>query len=420
MRRPRALALALIGTAVALGATTIALKLWIEATESRRWEEMRDRLAQLAAEARSRDPGRTVLRGAPTPGNAWQDYDPALLTLKSMDWMLVLEFLDRNPQADPAKVRAWVDQSAPALQGLRRGVTRTHLQRDIEREATLPARNPVTALSALSRCRARFLAESGKAREAVELLLDTAQFAEDSARHGALADALTGASILSTVLEDLKPLLVSGGLSPGELLDASRELDLLDRTYPSEGDAFVNDARLIGLSFLSSGNAKKYFEEYFGQNRKAFAGRYGFSDRIMMADAFETYLRLMERMKAARQRPWREAAAINRECLAQWREDSNPLLRALYDIYGYPSAQNWVARDRFREVRAQLRLIRMAAHYRATGALLDLEDPYGAKLLFSRKGSRATLWSVGEDGTDDGGVGDWKSGGRDLRLDVER
>ena len=74
-----------------------------------------------------------------------------------------------------------------------------------------------------------------------------------------------------------------------------------------------------------------------------------------------------------------------------------------------------------RERRVQLTLLRVAAHYRATGEILDLDDPFGAKLITSKTGDHLKVWSVGRDGVDDGGLGDWRhTSGRDIVLDVDR
>jgi hypothetical protein len=52
-----------------------------------------------------------------------------------------------------------------------------------------------------------------------------------------------------------------------------------------------------------------------------------------------------------------------------------------------------------REGRAQLRLLRV--HHGGTGGL---DDPFGGKLL----SDGVRVWSVGADGVDGGGAGDWK------------
>jgi hypothetical protein len=76
-----------------------------------------------------------------------------------------------------------------------------------------------------------------------------------------------------------------------------------------------------------------------------------------------------------------------------------------------------------REIQARLRLLRVAVRYRATGEILDLADPLGARICHRLQRTRLTIWSAGRDGVDDGGVGDWKRTGdkvKDLVLEVDR
>jgi hypothetical protein len=62
----------------------------------------------------------------------------------------------------------------------------------------------------------------------------------------------------------------------------------------------------------------------------------------------------------------------------------------------------------------------MAAHYLATGAFVELKDPFGASLRHSDPGLPLKIWSVGRDGVDQGGLGDWSSESRDLVLELDR
>jgi len=45
----------------------------------------------------------------------------------------------------------------------------------------------------------------------------------------------------------------------------------------------------------------------------------------------------------------------------------------------------------YRERRTQLRLLRTAVRYLATGEILNLDDPYGGKLLHREEAGRLTL-----------------------------
>jgi hypothetical protein len=72
---------------------------------------------------------------------------------------------------------------------------------------------------------------------------------------------------------------------------------------------------------------------------------------------------------------------------------------------------------------AQLRLLRVAAHYRIAGEILKLKDPFGAELHHCRTGKRMKFWSLDTDGRDDGGDGEkdgrWTRRAKDLVIEVE-
>ncbi len=68
-----------------------------------------------------------------------------------------------------------------------------------------------------------------------------------------------------------------------------------------------------------------------------------------------------------------------------------------------------------RKLRIRLRLLRAAAAYRTTGAIPEIDDPYGSWIQSSQNESGARIWSVGTDGTDNGG-----DPGKDIVLDIPR
>jgi hypothetical protein len=60
-----------------------------------------------------------------------------------------------------------------------------------------------------------------------------------------------------------------------------------------------------------------------------------------------------------------------------------------------------------REVLAKLRLLRAAAVWAATGSVPKIADPLGADLRWTEEDGKLRLWSVGGDGKDDEGQGEW-------------
>ena len=79
----------------------------------------------------------------------------------------------------------------------------------------------------------------------------------------------------------------------------------------------------------------------------------------------------------------------------------------------------------YRASLAQIRLLRVAAHFRATGEVLDLNDPCGARLNVERKEGSIKVWSVGTESRSHGGQGKFAfqvfgTGSQDIVLEVSR
>jgi hypothetical protein len=149
--------------------------------------------------------------------------------------------------------------------------------------------------------------------------------------------------------------------------------------------------------------------------------RYGFSERLVIVDAFQEGCAIDRQLQAAATKPWKEARQIQERLSADRSWKKNPLLRKfgeIQEMLSDPAAP----RNLYRERLAQLRLLRCAAAYRSAGEVPVLDDPYGDKIRSSITGTRLKVWSVGGDGVDDGGSGEWdlRKGGKDIVLEVER
>jgi hypothetical protein len=55
----------------------------------------------------------------------------------------------------------------------------------------------------------------------------------------------------------------------------------------------------------------------------------------------------------------------------------------------------------------------------ATGEMPNLADPFGDKLLYNQEGGKPKIWSIGSDGTNQNGVGNWQ-GRPDMVLEISR
>ena len=397
--------------------------LFIPWLETRRWADMRRWCEDVAREVNARDSRRPVLRGVVVQGNAWDEYRRALHWLGpvSQDLPNVVEFLNRRSSGDRSKARAFVERHVPALEALRRGASRSHarLYTDCaDRSETLGSYPNYLAL--LAACQARFLEEEGRPQEAMELLLDTAQFAEDGALNGTILDAWSAIGFLSTVLDELKECVSRERMTAEAYREMSRELELLDQGFPREAQGYSIEPMRAGFYFLQKESLPAVQEAYGISDPARATWRYGFSERLVLLDAFQSEREWGTRLKQAAELPWKEAREIQKQVDAEWKATQNPLLKKIGRWFE-EGPMNPHPRSIFRERRAQLRLLRSAAAYRARGEVTVLDDPFGGKIHSLISGNRLKVWSVGGDGIDDGGAGDWNpKKGKDIVFEVER
>jgi hypothetical protein len=392
----------------------VGLWLWVRSAIDRGWSDFEKKVHALHAEARARSGLRPLLRGEPHPGSAWEAYDEAIQATRGVKEVRALEdSLDGFPWSDPATVQAQLKLYAPALIPLRRGTQRSDGQRYRDwQHAETP--KPTGPLVYLALCQAESLAAAGKVREAAELALDVVQFCCDAGRNGSHEDTADADGQRRIALSVLKDLILSRAMSGTELSEVERELQALEQSLPRLREPLVNSAMDQGFMFLDVGSKKSLLNSGDGK----VSWRYLFSEQVLIAAAFESVLECMRSLAAADEKPWVESREIQKSALAELASTPNPLLKR-YSGW-VPAVSESLLRAR-REQQAQIRLLRSAAHYRAQGEILELEDPFAGKLLHRSAGTRLRLWSVGKDGIDDGGSGEWDAyKGKDIVLEVER
>jgi hypothetical protein len=398
-----------------------AFSLWIDSVARRRWAETEKRVHALLSEIRGRDAGRPVLRGSAVEGDAWEEYDLAIDEMQKIktSTMTIGEYVSRGPKADRASIEKILAVHGAAIDHLRLGARRSRGQYPYRWEEGAAMKTPpllrMQSLANLATCQARFLAEAGKPREAAELLLDTCQFGRDAGTNGPLISEMVALAILGVALDELRDLLQAGRLDRETLESVGRELELLDRSFPRNGHSLINDAAMAGATFLKSGPGSIESEGGAGASLgPLFAWRFGFSQRIMSADAFDTMLRLMNRTAELEDRPWEEARRGLEELRGEAERSKNWLVRMMIPGLLQSSRPG-------RERKSQLRILRVAVRWRATGEILDLDDPFGTKLRHSASGGTLKVWSLGRDGADDGGAGGWNPPiGKDIVLEIPR
>lgn len=381
-------ALAIVALVVGSGAS------WIGAVAKRRTADLERRVALLMAEARSRDPARPVLYGEAVPGEAWTDYDPALVAatrLRPSIWMLE-QFL-AGADVDRAKLAELFVAQAKAIDGLQAGARRvigaypsTWESGFRIRRATLSESRLLVLLAA---CRARVLGEEGKARDARRLLLDALQFAHDLAHNG--FDYGFSSDCYRIALEELRRLVAEGRLGRDELQELETALERADSSLPPTSVCIKNFVLMRGVDLLQEPSRRAFNPDL----SPAETWRYGFSDRIVHAEAFDWWCEVAEGAAIDDTGSWGEVRAAHARLVQETGRQKNPL--ALF------VPRRLHAASQVREWRAQLRLLRASARVLAGGRVPDLEDPFGVRLLHSEEAGRLRIWSVGPDGTDDGG-----------------
>jgi hypothetical protein len=351
-------------------------------------------------EMKALDPKRPILWGEPTPGNAWDDYAQANAELKKFpDARKLFAVAQRIPDAETEVAKAALAAHGDAVVGhLRRGASRSSSRYPYEWEKgatmTLPAFSEMTAVGSLAVLKARTLVEDRKSREAAQILLDVCQFGRDLGADGVLISETVGIAILNLALTEMKDVLAASRFDWPAHEDLSRSLGVLDGQLPHHDRALLNDALLLaGVADESLGS--------WGPQRMLFA------------DAVERTSEWMTRAGNADALPWLEAKkeleVIEGEASRTW----NPISQI-----SVPSLAK-MSRT-CREKKAQIRIARIAAHFLRTGEVISMDDPFGAKIQTKRTGDSLKIWSIGADGFDNLGVGDWKGEFNDIVLEVTK
>ena len=403
---------ACVGVA-ALGA--VALAVWIKSVESRRWTEMERTLRGLVQEAASRPSDRPPLRGEPLPGNAWEDYDRALCSMKDLGTPTGLM------QAEVPAALFVLKRQAPTIDVLRSAVRRAEATARIDFEKQDRGNNLL--FKSFVHLLVREALERGRPGEAVRLLLDASRVAADAGANSEFIGGLVSNECQALVLDSLKEVVLRQSMTPEEFRDIARQLDLLDRSLPQFGVILVNGVTCSGWDMYHAGSvldSLRFFEPLYPQGMPGVSRwRFAFSDRLMLKDAFERELAWSRKIAQADARSWADADRIIRQVDAERAASSNGILRI---------AGRWMSADGYyslgaslRERRAQMRLLRGAALFRAGDGVPDGDDPFDGKLYRQEAEGRLKIWSVGRNAVNDGGSGAWtQKEGKDIVLEVTR
>jgi hypothetical protein len=390
---------------------SLAFYFWFECFVSRKWAFMERSIDELEQEARREATSREPLRTPAVAGDAWPFYAAALKTFQQGRLRVNAEgFLAGSPNVDRESILKSLLSAASAIDQLREGARHSDALR--HPEAIVPVRrmeetSVAIELARAAACQARVLVEEGKLREALELLLDVAQFGRDAMACLGGRGYSHGLSVIEEALEELRDQVVLHTWGPEELSRLAGALEVLDRTLPSDNSQLKQALAESGRMMLVEDPVviSTSLNGEIGRRTMGPDWVHLFSMRLYKADAFER---------------WRALIAPDWETSWADRVGSSELSRLGYGIL--------VQTGSGLECWTKLRLLRAAVVFQAGLPVPDLDDPFGSKMKSALSPEGLKVWSVGLDKVDDGGRGPWKRRQRpeesvsvpDIVLEVKR
>lgn len=380
----------------------VAFTAWIRTIAERRFTAMEQRLEAIQARLRLQNP-RFGKGGGSEPGNAWTDYRNALIatsTIPGIDRMTGL--VQRTINADKAFGKQVVVSHAAIIEQLRQGTKRAEC--DVDASGANHGTDLRYAHAMVNFCilKARSQAEAGDVAGAVDTLMVLCRFTRDYMGSKDWTFDLYGAAFLNKALGELRDLFLAGPLPPPANDNIERTLKELDETLPRQD--LMQLSKIPSLAKDTLYGIENYESELF----RLKMWRYGFSTRLLTVDIVDRWSAWLERAAAAELQPWSVASAQHAAIQIEIDQEMKD-----FPIWGSAYLELPAAP---RAIRAKLRLLRLA-----TGLAPALADPFGDGNLHVGQNPSPRVWSVGVDGTDHGGVGDWElRPGKDLVLTLPR
>lgn len=350
-----------------------------------RADRVESRTRELHAQARARVAPRPVLRGESSPGSAWEEYRRALSLAGKDPDLYQLDARELRREVLDAILR----RHRGTLQHLRDGARRAEGQFPFDwtlgYSADAPSLEPANRLAILVRQQARRSAQQGRGLEAAQLLLDLAQFARDHAENSFLIAVCIGTCIWEVVYEELRRLLMDRQLAGSDAARIEAELEILERSWPPIGPAFLNERLALGYGYEFSDDPLLFPVEKDRWSRwRAIVS----PPRWKLEEALDTIDRAVQRAASASELPWPEAEASLEQLTREMDSSDNQYVQNFC-----PPMRNVVAM--VRGIVAQIRVLRVAARFAATGEVLDLENPFGGRGSVSRSQGRLLIDMTG-------------------------
>ena len=370
---------------VSVTATVLLPLIFFRPSESDGWDAMNMRLNEMKYEAAARRVPRSVLRGTPTPGNAWEQYDIAINGIANKaETAFILKHFSLGAQRSDGQLPHSLAEKDPHGR----------------------ARSAYGAIIVdLAVTQAQAAVESGKPQDALDLVLDTLVFAKDISTNGDVFSTTHGLEIYSSVFNGVRYLLQSRKLTSNQVAELADKLKTVEKEFPDSETTLTNETMRIGFLLLESD------EQGFDLVRRG-EWRWAMSPRKTIAEAFRRRDEELQRIKAIDHMDFesaqQELGRIENESFAM----RNTLVHESEINYGSFLFSR-------RKVLTHLRLLQAATTYLVSGQPNTIADPFGDKLFFRVDDKMLRIWSVGENTKNDSGSGDW-FGELDMVIEVPR
>jgi hypothetical protein len=383
-----------------------AFGIWISHRIDRAWELLERRTTELAIEARSRRSERTVLLAFAIPGNAWEDYAPAVTEsnqiLTPEVSRIISSTLRRAADEFDSEEKAFriLDSLRPQFEALQRGARRATAQshRDwdsLESNAFgTQSDQSGKALIFAALLEARRLLRTGKGEESLDLFLATLQFGWDIGRNGTIVNEYLRMEVLGSVGDELARQIQEGKFNSQHLLVLERSLEVLDAEAIQPEVTLRNHLLMQGqmiLHFSPSRNSLSRMSTLSGSGGPRADSirptwRHLYSTKLLRAAAFQSVDRACEQYARANAVGYSEIRRVQKDLRSEFEHSYNQFAETMLNDYDvlFKTQRRWIS---------QLRLVRILAHYQASGEVLTLDDPLERTLRHQVTGSKLSIWT---------------------------
>jgi hypothetical protein len=267
----------------------------------------------------------------------------------------------QSPKADVVKLGARLQAGVRIFDHLRRGAERTCCAYPYGWEEGLAIKvggvHDLERFARFAACRARQLAESGEAAEAVRVMMDVLQLGRDMIDDMPEAAQARVEHGFYIALLELKDLVQDRRLASSDLERFAAELERIDRHFPDPTHAWLNEVLLLGYELLKPASERVYsLQDSTWEYR-----RYSFCRRVAEAEAFERVLAGVRKAASYEGRSSNEEHSFRVRLATEVLFPRNPI------VDNFWNGPHLGSRGTMRALTARLRLLRTGAHYRATG-----------------------------------------------------